>query len=40
LAPLKPPGAGTDLKYYQGFILLTNYQRYIDEFITWGQKQV
>jgi hypothetical protein len=32
--------AGTDLKYYQGFILLTNYQRYIDEFITWGQKQV
>jgi hypothetical protein len=24
----------------QGFILLTNYQRYVDEFITWATSQV
>uniref|UniRef100_A0A7S0WJ99 AMP nucleosidase n=1 Tax=Chlamydomonas leiostraca TaxID=1034604 RepID=A0A7S0WJ99_9CHLO len=31
---------GTHPKYFQGFVLLTNYQRYVEEFIAWGQATV
>jgi len=31
---------GTSPEHFQGFILLTNYQRYIDAFITYGQEQL
>eukprot|EP00195_Chlamydomonas_chlamydogama_P003988 CAMPEP_0202917676 /NCGR_PEP_ID=MMETSP1392-20130828/71574_1 /ASSEMBLY_ACC=CAM_ASM_000868 /TAXON_ID=225041 /ORGANISM="Chlamydomonas chlamydogama, Strain SAG 11-48b" /LENGTH=131 /DNA_ID=CAMNT_0049610497 /DNA_START=1 /DNA_END=393 /DNA_ORIENTATION=+ len=31
---------GTSPSHFQGFVLLTNYQRYIDEFIKWGTQQV
>jgi len=31
---------GTDPRYFQNFVLFTNYQRYIDEFIVYGQKEV
>lgn len=32
--------SGTHPKHFQRFILLTNYQRYIDHFIAYGQEQV
>lgn len=31
---------GTSPEHFQGFILLTNYQRYIDAFITYSQEQL
>ncbi len=31
---------GTGSEHFQSFVLLTNYQRYIDEFIEFGQKQL
>jgi AMP nucleosidase len=31
---------GTSARHFQGFILLTNYQRYVDAFIAHGQDQV
>lgn len=31
---------GTSPEHFQGFVLLTNYQRYIDEFINFGIEQV
>ena len=31
---------GTSCEHFQGFVLLTNYQRYIDEFINYGIAQV
>lgn len=31
---------GTDARYFQNFVLFTNYQRYIDEFAVYCQKQV
>lgn|SRR3989338_8135325 len=31
---------GTAPEHFQGFILLTNYQRYIDEFITYSKEQL
>jgi AMP nucleosidase len=31
---------GTSPEHFQGFVLLTNYQRYIDEFIAYGQEQL
>lgn len=30
----------TSPKYFQRFVLFTNYQRYVDEFIAYGQQQV
>jgi AMP nucleosidase len=30
----------TDPKYFQGFVLFTNYQRYVDDFIAYGREQV
>lgn len=32
--------SGTSPEHFQRFILLTNYQRYIDHFIEWGRGQV
>lgn len=31
---------GTSPEHFQGFVLLTNYQRYVDEFIAIGREQV
>jgi AMP nucleosidase len=31
---------GTDAEHFQRFVLFTNYQRYVDEFIAYGKKQV
>jgi len=31
---------GTSAEHFQGFVLLTNYQRYVDEFIAYGHHQV
>lgn len=31
---------GTSVEHFQGFVLLTNYQRYIDEFINIGLKSI
>ncbi|WP_052046282.1 AMP nucleosidase [Candidatus Paracaedibacter symbiosus] len=31
---------GTSAEHFQGFVLLTNYQRYIDEFITLGLAEI
>jgi AMP nucleosidase len=31
---------GTEPKHFQGFVLLTNYQRYVDAFIEHGQGQI
>lgn len=31
---------GTDARYFQNFVLFTNYQRYIDEFAVYCQKEV
>lgn len=31
---------GTSSEHFQSFVLLTNYQRYIDEFIVFGKKQL
>lgn len=31
---------GTDTRYFQNFVLFTNYQRYIDEFAVYCQKEV
>jgi AMP nucleosidase len=30
----------SDPEYFQPFILFTNYQRYVDEFVEWGQAEV
>ncbi|HYW75233.1 MAG TPA: AMP nucleosidase [Gammaproteobacteria bacterium] len=30
----------TDPRYFQGFVLFTNYQRYVDDFIAYGREQV
>ncbi len=30
----------TDPRHFQGFVLITNYQRYVDDFIAYGQDQV
>ncbi|MCX7337899.1 MAG: AMP nucleosidase [Alphaproteobacteria bacterium] len=30
----------TQINHFQSFVLLTNYQRYIDEFIVYGKKQI
>src|SRR6202008_1770544 len=30
----------TDPSYFQNFVLFTNYQRYVDEFIAYGRAQV
>jgi AMP nucleosidase len=32
--------SGTSAAHFQGFILLTNYQRYVDAFIEYGREQV
>jgi len=32
--------SGTDPRYFQNFVLFTNYQRYIDEFAVYCQKEV
>jgi len=32
--------SGTDPAYFQSFVLFTNYQRYIDEFIVYCQKEI
>ena len=31
---------GTEPRHFQRFVLFTNYQRYIDEFIEYGQKEI
>jgi AMP nucleosidase len=31
---------GTAPKYFQGFVLFTNYQRYVDEFIDYGRREI
>ncbi len=31
---------GTSAEHFQSFVLLTNYQRYVDEFIAFGREQV
>lgn len=31
---------GTDPSHFQGFVLFTNYQRYVDDFIAYGREQV
>lgn len=31
---------GTDPSHFQGFVLFTNYQRYVDDFIAYGYQQV
>lgn len=31
---------GTDASHFQGFVLFTNYQRYVDDFIAYGREQV
>jgi len=31
---------GTSAEHFQDFVLLTNYQRYVDEFIAWGREQL
>lgn len=31
---------GTDPIHFQGFVLFTNYQRYVDDFIAYGREQV
>jgi AMP nucleosidase len=31
---------GTSPKYFQGFVLFTNYQRYVEEFIAFGKAEV
>lgn len=31
---------GTPPEHFQGYILFTNYHRYVDEFVAWGCKQV
>ena len=31
---------GTSAQHFQSFVLLTNYQRYVDEFIAFGREQV
>lgn len=31
---------GTDPAYFQGFVLLTNYQRYVDDFVAYAHEQV
>jgi AMP nucleosidase len=30
----------TDPEYFQNFVLFTNYQRYVDEFVAWGSGEV
>jgi AMP nucleosidase len=32
--------SGTDPVHFQGFVLFTNYQRYIDEFVVYSQKEI
>ena len=32
--------SGTDPKYFQRFVLFTNYQRYVDEFVEHGKREV
>src|SRR5690606_7532131 len=31
---------GTSPEHFQNFVLLTNYQRYVDEFIAFGREQI
>ncbi|HKJ95656.1 MAG TPA: AMP nucleosidase, partial [Gammaproteobacteria bacterium] len=31
---------GTDPRHFQGFVLFTNYQRYVDDFIAYGRDQM
>jgi AMP nucleosidase len=31
---------GTDPRYFQGFVLFTNYQRYVDDFVNYGQEEI
>ncbi len=31
---------GTDPRYFQGFVLFTNYQRYVQDFVRLGRKQI
>lgn len=31
---------GTDWRHVQRWVLLTNYQRYIDQFVRWGREQI
>jgi AMP nucleosidase len=30
----------TDPEHFQGFVLFTNYQRYVEEFVAWGAEEV
>lgn len=32
--------SGTDPEYFQGFVLLTNYQRYVDDFAAFAREQI
>src|SRR5699024_517758 len=31
---------GTDPVHFQGFVLLTNYQRYVDDFVVYARDQI
>jgi AMP nucleosidase len=31
---------GTDPRHFQGFVLFTNYQRYVDDFVSYAQQEV